>query len=85
MSLFEIGTSLKGKNLFPEGANYFPLREVPYGMKNHFTTLCGLPCMILHVFLLHTCVYCVMGATQMVCVFRRAGWCELNGLSVSMD
>ena len=32
---FEIGTSLKGKNLLPEGAN--SLRAVPKcGMKNHF-------------------------------------------------
>ena len=33
--VFNIGTSLKGKNLLPEGANSF-LRAVPYGMENHF-------------------------------------------------
>ena len=37
----KMGTSLKGKNLLPEGANssgskFFPLRAVPYGMINHF-------------------------------------------------
>ena len=35
-SLFKMGTSLKGKNLLPEGANSYHLRAVPYGMENHF-------------------------------------------------
>ena len=36
--LFKIGTSLKGKNLLPDGAGskFFPLRADPYGMENHF-------------------------------------------------
>ena len=43
--LFKMGTSLKGKNLLPEGANsflfaprgskFFPFRAVPHGMENH--------------------------------------------------
>ena len=34
---FRISTSLKGKNLFQEGASIiFPLRAVPCGMGNHF-------------------------------------------------
>ena len=35
---FKMGTSLKGKNLLPEGVNY-SLRAVPYGMENKVSSL----------------------------------------------
>ena len=37
IKLFKMGTSLKGKNSLPEGANFFfKERAVPYDMENHF-------------------------------------------------
>ena len=44
-------TSLKERNLLPEGANSFqsfPLRAVSYGKENQFTTLGDLPWMLLY-------------------------------------
>ena len=31
-----MGTSLKEKEFTPRGSKFFPLRVVPYDMKNHF-------------------------------------------------
>ena len=31
------------KEFAPRGSEFFPLRAVPYGMENHFTTLDDLP------------------------------------------
>ena len=45
--LFKMETSLKGKNLLPEGANCFPIRAVPYCMENHFYHISDLPFMLL--------------------------------------
>ena len=61
--LLKIGTSLKGKNLLPEGASYFLYEQFLRVWKIAFTTLGDLPGMLL--FLLRTCVCCVMGATPM--------------------
>ena len=36
-SLFKVGTSLTGKNFAPGGSEFFPLREVPYGMEHYVT------------------------------------------------
>ena len=54
VSLSIIGTSLKGKNLLPEGANSFLLEQFPMAWKITFTTLGDLPWMLL--FLLRMCV-----------------------------
>ena len=64
---FQMGTSLKGKNLLPEGANSFLYEQFLIVWKITFITLSDLPCMIL--FLLRTCVTCVMDATPM-CITR---------------
>ena len=45
---FQIGTSLNGKNLLPEGAKFLVVWEIT------FTTSCELPWMLL--FLLLTCI-----------------------------
>ena len=42
-SLFEMGTSLKGKNLLPEGANSFLLEQFLMVWKVTFTTLGDFP------------------------------------------
>ena len=62
-SLFEMGTSLKGKNSLPEEANSFLLKQLLKVWKITFTTYGELPRVLL--FLLRTCVYCVIGATPM--------------------
>ena len=43
MSLFKMGTSLKGKNLPPEGANSFLYEQFLLVWKNTITTLGDLP------------------------------------------
>ena len=63
VSLYKRGTSLKGKNLLPEGVNSFLYEQFLIVWKITFITLSDLPRMLL--FLLHTCVTCVMGATPM--------------------
>ena len=60
---FQMGTSLKGKNLRPEGANSFHHEQFLIVLKITFITLSDLLWMLL--FLLRTCVCCVMGATAM--------------------
>ena len=37
--------AFKGKNLLPEGGEFFPLRAVPYGMENHFYNIRWLLCL----------------------------------------
>ena len=66
-SLLKMGTSLKGKTLLPEGANSFLLEQFPFlkVWKITFTTIGELLWVLLY--LLRTCVYCVMWATPMVC------------------
>ena len=77
-----MATSLKGKNLLPEGKNLFLYEQFLMVWKITFTTLSHLPWM-LSFFLLRTCVTCVMGATprvasqtgqmcQLVCAFVLA-------------
>ena len=61
-----MGTSLKGKNLLPEGANSFPLREVPYGMENQFYHIRSPPLNVT-IFITHM-RSCVMGASPMMTV-----------------
>ena len=61
---FQMGTSLKGKNSLPEGANSFLYEQYLIVWKFTFITLSDLPLMLL--FLSHMCVYCVMGATPMI-------------------
>ena len=53
------------------------LRAVPYGMANHFTTLGELPRVLL--FLLRTCVYCVMGITPMIFICEKCSKRHLHG------
>ena len=53
-SLFKLGTSLKGKNLLPEGANSFLLEQLFMVWKITFTTLGDPPWMLL--FLSRMCV-----------------------------
>ena len=60
---FQIGTSLKGKNLLPQGANSFLFEQFLIVWKVNIITLSDLPWMLLS--LLPTCVICVMGATPM--------------------
>ena len=60
-SLFKMGTSLKGKNLLPEGANSFLSEQFLVVWEITFTTLGELPRVLL--FLLRSFIYCVMGAT----------------------
>ena len=61
---FQMGTSLKGKNLLPEGANSFLYEQfLIVSWKITFITLSDLPLMLL--FLLRTCVTSVMGAMPM--------------------
>ena len=62
-SIFEMGTSLKGKNSLPEGANSFLYEQFLIVWKITFIILNDLPWMLLC--LLRTCVTCVMGATPM--------------------
>ena len=59
-SLFKMGTSLKGKNLLPEGANSSLYEQFLILWKITFITWSDLPWMLL--FLLCTCVTWVMGA-----------------------
>ena len=59
-SLFKMGTSLKGKNLLPEGANSFLYEQFLIVWKITFITLSDLLWML--IFLLRTCI---MGATPM--------------------
>ena len=60
-----MGTSLKGKNLLQEGvkSEFFPLRAVPIGMKNHFHDI-SLPPLNVTISITHVC-NCVMRATPM--------------------
>ena len=60
---FQIGTSLKGKNLLPEGANSFLYEQFLVVWEITFNTLGKLPRVLL--FLLRTCVYCVIETTPM--------------------
>ena len=60
---FKMRASLKGKNLLPEGANYFLYEQFLKVWKVTFITLGDLPWTLL--FLLRTYVTCVMGATQL--------------------
>ena len=61
VSLFKMRTSFKGKNLLPgEGANSFLYEKFLIVRKLKFITLSDLPWMLL--FLLRTCVTCVMSA-----------------------
>ena len=75
-SLFKTGTSLKGKNLLPEGANSFLYDQYLIVWKITFITLSDLPWMLL--FLLRRCATCVMGATPMhiVCLFFYKKTCK---------
>ena len=59
-----MGTSLKGKNLLPEGANSFHKELFLKVWKITYTTLDELPWVLF--FLLRTCVYRVMGAMPMM-------------------
>ena len=61
---FQMGTSLKAKNLLPEGAIFFPLRAVYYSMANHFYRI-KLPPLKAGI-LLRMCVTCVIGSTPMI-------------------
>ena len=60
---FEMGISLKVKNLLTEGTNSFFYEQFLKVWKTTFTTLGELPWVLL--FLFRTYVYCVMGATPM--------------------
>ena len=63
---FQMGTSLKGKNLLPEGANSFLYEQFLIVWKITYITLSAfLECYYI-VFLLCTCVNCVMGAMPML-------------------
>ena len=74
VSLFKTGTSLKGKNLLPEGefeknlltegANSFLYEQFLIVWKITFITLSDLPWLLL--FLLRTFTACVMGTTSMI-------------------
>ena len=59
---FQIRTSLKRKILLPKGANSFLYEQFLTVWKISFITLSDLPRMLL--FLLRSCVTCVMGATS---------------------
>ena len=59
-SLFKMRTSLKGKNLLPDGANY--------DMINHLYHI-GCPPLKVTIFITHE-RSCVMGATPMTPVFK---------------
>ena len=48
-SLFKMGTSLKGKNLLPEGANYFLYEQFLIVCKIAFNALSDLPWMLLYI------------------------------------
>ena len=61
---FQIGTSLKGKNLLLSGANSFLYEQFLIIWKISFITLSYIPRMLL--FLLRMCVACIMGATPML-------------------
>ena len=66
---YQMGTSLKGKNLLPEGANSFLYEQFLRVRKITFITLSDdLPWMF--IILLRICVNCVMGATPMACIQR---------------
>ena len=64
-------TSIKGKNLLTEGANFFLSEQFLKASKITFTTFGELPCVIL--FLLRTCVHSVMGTTPMLLQYRKTG------------
>ena len=64
VSLFKMGTSLKGKNLLPEGANSFLYEQFLIVGKITFITLSDLPWILL--FFLRMRVARVMGATPMM-------------------
>ena len=66
-SLFKMGTSLRGKNLLPEGANSSLLRAVPYTLESHLQHKgTSLEC---YSFNTHVRM-CVMGATLMKIISR---------------
>ena len=60
---FQMGTSLNGKNWLPEEATSFLYEQFLIVWKVTFITLSDLPSMLL--FLLRTCVTCVMCNTPM--------------------
>ena len=63
---FQNGTSLKGKNVLPQGANSFLYEQFLMVWKITFTTLGALPCLLLHCIFIAHMRNCVMGATPMV-------------------
>ena len=66
---FQMGPSLKGKNLLSEGANSFLYEQVPIVWKITFITISDLPWMLL--FLLHSCVTSLTGAMPMADVIYK--------------
>ena len=90
-TLFKMRTSLKGNNLllkFPEGVNSFLYEQFLLVWKITFITLSDLPWMLL--FLLRTCITCVIGATPMVSInqdllYSISKYCKrLNICSIKM-
>ena len=81
--LSKIRTSLKGKNLLQAGANSFLYEQFLRVWKITFTTLGYLPWMLL--FLLRTCVGCIMGATPMFLKRSQIRISKLWSISVPED
>ena len=81
---FQKGTSLKGKNLLPDGANSFLYEQFLIVWKITFITFSDLPWMLL--FISRMCVTCIIGAIIRQCyhwIFRYAGlwWSHLLRIS----
>ena len=68
-SLFKMGTSLKGKNLLPEGANSFLYEQFLLVWEIIFTTLGDLPCMC-SIFITHV-RNCVMGPANYIILLQH--------------